>query len=70
MMTTCLRRVGPGPGSRVGGRGSVTGVLAVGAVAHVLGVELHLDGDAVETELGVEQVGGLLQHGLRVGAFL
>ncbi|KAG7234676.1 hypothetical protein INR49_004139 [Caranx melampygus] len=27
-----------------------------GAVAHVLRVELHLDGDAVETKLGVEQV--------------
>lgn len=41
---------------------SVTGVLAAGAVAHVFGVELHLDGDAVETELGVEQLGGLLQN--------
>lgn len=49
---------------------SVSGVLAVGAVAHVLRVELHLDGDAVETELGVEQLGGLLQYGLSVGALL
>ncbi|KAG7219094.1 hypothetical protein INR49_004152 [Caranx melampygus] len=49
---------------------SFTGVLAVGAVAHVLRVELHLDGDAVETKLGVEQVCGLLQHRLRVGSFL
>lgn len=49
---------------------SVAGVLAVGAVDHVFRVELHLDGDAVETKLGVEQVGGLLQHGLSVSAFL
>lgn len=47
---------------------SVTGVLTVGAVAHVVRVELHLDGDAVETKLGVEQIGGLLQHKLSVGA--
>lgn len=33
---------------------SVSGVLAVGAVAHVFRVELYLDGDAVETKLGVE----------------
>lgn len=59
-------RVLAGPGSV----GSVTRVLAVRAVAHVFGVELHLDGDAVETELGVEQVGGLLQHRLRVSALL
>lgn len=49
---------------------SVSGVLAVGAVAHVFRVELHLDGDAVETELGVEQLGGLLQYRLSVGALL
>lgn len=49
---------------------SVTGVLAVGAVAHVFRVELYLDGDAVEAELGVEQIGGLLQHGLSVGTLL
>lgn len=47
---------------------SVTGVLTVGAVAHVVREELHLDGDAVETKLGVEQIGGLLQHKLSVGA--
>lgn len=35
-------------------------------MAHVLGVELHLDGDAVEAELGVQQVCGLVQHGLSV----
>lgn len=49
---------------------SVTGVLAVGAVAHVFRVELHLDGDAVETELGVEQISGLLQHRLSVSTLL
>lgn len=49
---------------------SVTGVLAVGAVAHVFRVELHLDGDAVETELGVEQIGGFLQHRLSVGSLV
>ena len=49
---------------------SVTGVLAVGAVAHVFRVELHLDGGAVETELGVEQISGLLQHRLGVGSLL
>lgn len=41
---------------------SVTGVLAAGAVAHVFRVELHLDGDALEAELCVEQLGGLLQN--------
>lgn len=49
---------------------SVSGVLAVGAVAHVFRVELHLDGDAVETELGVEQLSGLLQYRLSVSALL
>lgn len=49
---------------------SVSGVLAVGAVAHVFRVELHLDGDAVETELGVQQLSGLLQYRLSVGALL
>lgn len=49
---------------------SVTGVLAVGAVVHVFRVELHLDGDAVETKLGVEQVCGLLQHRLSVSTLL
>lgn len=51
-------------------RGSVTGVLALGAVAHVFRVQLHLDGDAVEAELGVQQVGGVPQHQLSVGALL
>lgn len=51
-------------------RRSVAGVLAVGAVAHVLGVELHLDGDAVEAKLGVQQVRGLLQDGLGVRLLL
>lgn len=51
-------------------RWSVTGVLAVGAVAHVFGVELHLDGDAVETKLCVEQIGGLLQHRLSICTLL
>lgn len=49
---------------------SVAGVLAVGAVAHVFRVELHLDGDAVEPKLGVEQIGGLLQHRLSVSTLL
>lgn len=49
---------------------SVAGVLAAGAALHVLGVELHLDGDAVETKLGVEQLGGLLQDCLSVSALL
>lgn len=49
---------------------SVTGILAVGAVAHVLRVELHLDGDAVETKLGVEQISGFLQHRLSISTLL
>lgn len=49
---------------------SVTGVLAVGAVAHVFRVVLYLDGDAVETELGVEKISGLLQHRLGVSTLL
>lgn len=49
---------------------SVTGVLAVGAMAHVFRVVLYLDGDAVETELGVEKISGLLQHRLSVSTFL
>lgn len=49
---------------------SVTGFLAVGAAAHVIRVELHLDGDAAEAELGLEQVSGLLQHRLSIGALL
>lgn len=49
---------------------SVTGVLAVGAVAHVFRVELYLDGDAVETKLGVEQISGLPQHRLSICTLL
>lgn len=60
---SCQLQSGPVPSS-------VSGVLAVGAVAHVFRVELHLDGDAVETKLGVQQLGGLLQYRLSVGALL
>lgn len=37
---------------------------------HVLRVELHLDGDAVEPKFGVEQISGFLQHRLGTGAIL
>lgn len=37
---------------------------------HVLRVELHLDGDAVEAKLGVEQISGLLQHRLCISPLL
>lgn len=63
LSVSCQLQSGPVPVS-------VSGVLAVGAVAHVFRVELHLDGDAVETEFGVEQLGGLLQYRLSVGALL
>lgn len=49
---------------------SLAGVFALAAVPHVLGVELHLDGDAVEPKFGVEQIGSFLQHHLGIGALL
>lgn len=49
---------------------SLTGVFALAAVPHVLRVELHLDGDAVEPKFGVEQIGSFLQHPLGIGALL
>lgn len=49
---------------------SLAGVFALGAVPHVLRVELHLDGDAVEPKFGVEQISGFLQQRLGVGAIL
>lgn len=49
---------------------SLTGVSALAALPHVLRVELHLDGHAVEPKLGVEPIGGFLQHRLGVGAVL
>lgn len=49
---------------------SLTGVFALAAVPHVLRVELHLDGDAVEPKFGVEQISSFLQHPLGIGALL
>lgn len=49
---------------------SLTGLSALAAVPHVLRVELHLDGDAVEAKLGVEQISGVLQHRLCISPLL
>lgn len=64
------RPVHAGKKAQFGVLPSLTGVFALGAVAHVLRVELHLDGDAVEPKFGVEQIGGFLQHRLGIGALL
>lgn len=38
----------------------VRGILAHGAVGHVISVALHLDGSAVEAELGLQELGSFL----------